>query len=580
MASSLRLVLMAATAMTVTLTAASAVQAQTAERRTSTDWTLDTGHPRTPEQLAMRFDVADLSIKVMPQTRTIEGVATLTFTAQAPLDRLVVELDTVFDVASVSVDGIEVPADTWTNPEGRMTVPLPRTLATGQTAELRIAYSGAPRVAVNAPWDGGFVWSRAPGGKPWIATAVQGDGCDLFWPCIDHPMSEPGRVDLHITVPSDLSAPSNGRFLGKQDHGDGWTTWNWTAREPNNYAIALTVGPYVELTGAYESRFGNTIPLYFWHLDSVDPARAAGLFAEFGQQLEFFERMIGPFPFADEKMGVVETPHLGMEHQTINAYGNGYKKDVHGYDWLLQHELAHEWFGNQLTNVTWDDMWLHEGFGTYMQPLYARYLNGERNYQAQLLEQRTNLVNRYPIVSGRPMTEEQVYEGEVGPGNDIYYKGSLVLHTLRLLIGDEAFYEAIRRLVYGRPDPQPGNFEPRFATTQDFVVIVEQVTGRDLGWFFDAYLYQAALPDLKTTRTGDVLTLEWVTGDGGAFPVPVEVEVDGQITTVAMTGNRGTLQVPADAHILIDPLNKVLRRLDSIDDYNAWIEQQRARSRR
>jgi aminopeptidase N len=571
---------MAATAMTVALTVAPSVQAQTAGARTSTEWTLDTGHPRTPEQLAMRFDVADLSIKVMPQTRTIEGVATLTFTAEAPLDRLVVELDTVFDVASVSVDGVDVAAGTWTNPEGRMTIPLAQPLAAGETARLRIAYSGAPRVAVNAPWDGGFVWSRAPGGKPWIATAVQGDGCDLFWPCIDHPMSEPGRVDLHITVPSDLSAPSNGRFLGKQDHGDGWTTWNWTARDPNNYAIALTVGPYVELTGTYESRFGNTIPLHFWHLDSADPTRAAGLFAEFGQQLEFYERVIGPFPFADEKMGVVETPHLGMEHQTINAYGNGYKKDDTGYDWLLHHELAHEWFGNQMTNVTWDDMWLHEGFGTYMQPLYTRYLNGERNYQATMNEQRTALVNRYPIVSGRPLTEEQVYEGEVGPGNDIYYKGSQILHTLRLLIGDAAFYEATRRLVYGRPDPQPGNFEPRFATTQDFVTIVEQVTGREMSWFFDAYLYQATLPDLKTTRQGDLLSLEWVTGDGGPFPMPIEVEVDGQVTSLAMTGNRGSLSVPADAHVLIDPMNKVLRRLDAVDAYNAWVEEQRARVRR
>ena len=580
MASPLRLVLMATSAMTVSLTAAEATQAQTTGGRTSTEWTLDTGHPRTPEQLAMRFDVADLSIKVMPQTRTIEGVATLTFTAETPLDRLVVELDTVFDVASVSVDGAEVPAGTWTNPEGRMTIPLARPLAAGETARLRIAYSGAPRVAVNAPWDGGFVWSRAPGGKPWIATAVQGDGCDLFWPCIDHPMSEPGRVDLHITVPSDLSAPSNGRFLGKQDHGDGWTTWNWTARDPNNYAIALTVGPYVELTGTYESRFGNTIPLHFWHLDSADPARAAGLFAEFSQQLEFYERVIGPFPFADEKMGVVETPHLGMEHQTINAYGNGYKKDDTGYDWLLHHELAHEWFGNQMTNVSWDDMWLHEGFGTYMQPLYTRYLNGERNFQATMNEQRTALVNRYPVVSGRPLTEEQVYEGDVGPGNDIYYKGSQILHTLRLLIGDAAFYEATRRLVYGRPDPQPGNFEPRFATTQDFVTIVEQVTGREMSWFFDAYLYQAALPDLKTTRQGDMLALEWVTGNGGPFPMPIEVEVDGQVTTLAMTDNRGTLSVPADAHVLIDPMNKVLRRLDAVDAYNAWVEEQRARVRR
>ncbi|WP_336622705.1 hypothetical protein [Brevundimonas sp.] len=186
-----------------------------AEQRTSTAFTMDTGGPRTPEQLAMRFDVADLAIKVMPDEKAIEGVATLTFTATAPLDRLVVELDTRFDVSEVAIDGQPLSPGDWVNPEGRMTITLPRRLGEGQSVDLRITYAGKPHVARNAPWDGGFVWSRAPGGEPWIATAIQGDGCDLFWPCIDHPMAEPGRVDLHITIPSNLSAPANGLFLGK-----------------------------------------------------------------------------------------------------------------------------------------------------------------------------------------------------------------------------------------------------------------------------------------------------------------------------------------------------------------------------
>ena len=228
---------------------APALAQEAAEQRTSTEFTMDTGGPRTPEQLAMRFDLADLAIKVMPDDKAIEGVATLTFTATAPLDRLVVELDTRFDVSEVAIDGRVLSPRDWVNPEGRMTVSLPRRLRAGQSVDLRIAYAGKPHVARNAPWDGGFVWSTAPGGEPWIATAIQGDGCDLFWPCIDHPMAEPGRVDLHITIPSNLSAHAKGRFLGKEDHGDGWTTWNWTANQPNNYAISLTVGPYVELSG-------------------------------------------------------------------------------------------------------------------------------------------------------------------------------------------------------------------------------------------------------------------------------------------------------------------------------------------
>jgi aminopeptidase N len=535
--------------------------------RESTDFTLATDQPRTPEQEAVRFDLADLSIRVIPDEKRIEGVAVLDFTATAPLSVLPLELDTLLPISSVQVDGreLEQGEDGWRNPDGRLWIDLGRDLAPGDKVRIRIAYAGAPRVAPRAPWDGGFVWATTVDGKPWIATAVQPEGCDLFWPCIDSPLAEPGRVDLHITVPSDLAAPSNGRFLGKTDHGDGWTTWNWSAHQPNTYAIALNIGPYDEITADYRSRFGNTIKLSYWYLRTDDAANVRSLFAEFAPMLDFYEATVGPFPFADEKMGVVETPHLGMEHQTINAYGNGYRLDGKGYDWLLHHELAHEWFGNQMTNANADDMWLHEGLGSYMQPLYLRWLHGDRYFQAELLDQRNGLINRFPVVSGVPKSEDEVYKGDVGPGLDIYNKGSLIAHSLRLLIGDEAFFRSVTRLVYGRPDPRPGNFAPRYATTNEFLAIVNEESGQDLNWFFRGYLYNAALPDLRQTREGDTLRLEWVTGDGGVFPMPVEIEVDGRVTTVPMTGGRGQITVPAGAHILIDPESKVLRRLDFIE---------------
>ena len=540
---------------------------ETTPARDSTPFTLSSGTPRTPEQLALRFDKADLSFKLLPETQSIEGIAVLDFTATAPAAAIVVELDTLFAISSIAVDGQTVAG--WSNPEGRLTIPLPQPLAAGQTASVRIAYAGRPHQAQRAPWDGGFVWAKTPDGQPWIASAVQGEGCDLIWPCVDHPQGEPDRVDLHITIPSNLSAPANGRFLGKADNGDGTTTWNWTARQPDTYAISLNVGPFVEMAADYPSRFDNLIPLRFWHLISDDPAKAAALFAEFPKQLDFYEATVGPFPFGDEKMGVVETPHLGMEHQTINAYGNGYKLDGKGYDWLLQHELAHEWFGNQLTNADWDDMWLHEGFGTYMQPLYARWLNGERAMQSELQTMRLTLSNRFPVVSGKPQDAGAVYNAETGPGLDLYYKGALIAHTLRLYIGDDAFYESLRRLVYGRPDPKPGNFQPRYATTPEYISIVNEVTGRDLGWFFDAYLYQAALPDLVMTRDGERVTLEWKTGNGRPFPLPVEVEVDGQSRPLPMTNGRATFTAPANAHILLDPGSKVLRRLEHLEQWKA-----------
>ena len=527
-----------------------------------TTTTAASGLPRAPEQEAVTFELADLAFKVDPARKFLDGDARLTFRADKPVDRLVVDLDRNYKIDLVELDGQVVDATRWRNPEGRMTVDLSKPLAAGTRTTLRIRYAGSPHVADKAPWDGGFVWATAPTGEPWVATAVQGEGCDLLWPCIDHPQGEPLEVVQHVTVPAPLVAAGNGIAEGMDEKG-GWRTYHWRAKQPNSYAIALNIGPYELLQADYKSRYGNTIPLRFWHLKG-NKAKAEGLFAEFAPMLDFFEEMIGPYPFADEKMGVVETPHLGMEHQTINAYGNEYKKADAGYDWLLQHEFAHEWFGNQLTNVDWDDLWLHEGFGSYMQPLYLQWLRGDMEYMAALMKMRAALVNQYPVVSGRAMTEHDVSKKERGPGNDVYYKGALMLHTLRGLIGDEAFFRATRELVYGTDTPKPGNFKPRYASTSDFIASVERITGKDCRWFFDAYLRSAALPQLLVTRVTDGLSLRWKTEADKPFPLPVQVRAGDKLVDVPMTEGRGHVDLPANASYTLDPHSKVLRELPHI----------------
>jgi aminopeptidase N len=267
---------------------------------------------------------------------------------------------------------------------------------------------------------------------------------------------------------------------------------------------------------------------------------------------------------------VVETPHLGMEHQTINAYGNAYKKDGFGFDWLLQHEFAHEWFGNQLTNADNDDMWLHEGFGSYMQPLYSQWLHGDMEYMSRLNTQRLAVRNKFPIVSDRPLKEDAVYNGERGPGNDIYYKASNVLHTLRALVGDEAFFKITRIAVYGRDDPKPGNFAPRYLSTRDFVRIVDEVTGRDFGWFFDVYLYQAAPPELIERRDGADLVLQWKTPGEKPFPMPVEVKIGGKLVTVPMADGSGRVTVGDAVPVIVDPASKILRRQPYVEVFQTW----------
>ncbi|MGH6616948.1 M1 family metallopeptidase [Sphingomonas sp.] len=528
------------------------------------------GGPIDPEQAKLQLDTVDLAIEVMPASQSIAGVATLDFTAKAQLTSLVIDLDRNLPVSAIAIDGKPLQRSAWVNPEGRLTITLPAPVPVDGKVTAKISYGGTPHVAVRAPWDGGFVWSKTPAGLPWIATAVQGEGCDLFWPCLDFPTAEPRSVDLHITVPKGLKAPSNGVLLGVDKLADGRTRWNWRARHPNMYAIALNIAPYEDITATYQSRFGNSFPMTYWYLPGEDK-QARALFAEFAPTVDFFERTIGPYPFGDEKVGVVETPHKGMEHQTINGYGNEYAKAPEGFDWLFQHEFAHEWFANQLTVADWDDMWLHEGYATYMQPLYGRWREGEARYAAMMLASRADIINNAPIVSGKPRAEEDVYQGDRGgPGLDIYYKALWMLHTLRYLIGDQAFGDVTRLAVYGRIDPKPGNFAPRYCSTAEYQKIVEQVTGVDYRWFFDVYLRQAALPELVETRAGGKLTLSWKVPGNLPFPMPVDIQIDGRDTRLAMTGGSNTIDISPDAHVVVDPDSRILKRSIAVEDLQAW----------
>lgn len=543
-----------------------------------TDFTRNSGAPRTPEQMAVTFEHADLSIRVDPVRHWIEGDAKLTFALTAPLKQIVLDLDRNLPVDSVEVDGKPVARSGWRNPTGQLTVDLPQPLAAGAQTTVRVVYHGSPHTAVHAPWDGGFVWATTPDGKPWIATAVEGEGCDLFWPCIDHPMGRPKLVDEHITVPAPLVAVGNGVAVGMSE-ANGMRTYHWRSHDVSTYGVALNIAPYHELSDSYTSRFGNVIPMHYWYVD--DTKKASELFAEFPHMLDFLESAIGPYPFGAEKMGVAETPFKGMEHQTVNAYGNEYAKNPYGYDDLLQHELAHEWFGNQMTNANWDDMWLHEAFATYMQPAYAESLGGKQAYFASLMGLRARITDKHPIVSGKPRREEDVYSDDRGgPGQDIYNKGALMLHTLRGLIGDEAFYRSARMLVYGTDHPVPGNFKPRYGTTKEYIDIVDQVTGKDMHWFFNVYLYQAALPDLQVTREGQHLRLTWSVPGKGPFPMPVDVRVGDHVVTLPMADGHGEVTLPDPLTTYsVDPDSKLLRRDAGMEAYRDYMDKRNAKAK-
>jgi aminopeptidase N len=520
------------------------------------------------------FDVVyyGLDVEVLPKRRQLAGEATVRFTAVEDLDEI--ELDLYPDLKTTAVVAGDAAAD-FVHDGGKLIVTLPEAVAAGESAEVVVSYAGRPHTAENPPWKGGFVWSTTDDGHPWLATAVQGRGCDLWWPCKDHFSDKPDAVDLRFTVPAGVSAVSNGVLVEETRTADGRGVFHWRIDNPlSPYNVALNVGPFVRVREEYESVNGVPVALEFWALPENEEKARRLLQEDARPQLAFFERLLGPYPWANEKVGFVETPHLGMEHQTINAYGNQYKVDPHGYDWLLQHELAHEWFGNLITHERANDAWLHEGFGSYMQPVYSAEVIGDMAYGHQLYEAYLRQKNCGAIVRDGEIDVEIAFEG-----GDIYSKGSWTLHTLRGLIGDDAFWRAVRRLLYDTAEPWSLTppFPPRYRSTEDFARFAAEESGRDLGWFFDVYVRSAQPPELTSERTEAGLWLQWTTEDDRPFPMPIPVAVNGTQTLVAMEDGEGFVAATRDDRVRIDPGLTVLRKLPIIGSCEEQTEEGRKR---
>lgn len=511
------------------------------------------GGPLLPEQAA--YDVAyyDLALRIDPADSTIAGSLEVHARVVQPLPVLVLDLDTVYAVTSVATAGPRGGPLPFQRKGGRLWITLPRTLQPGERVAARIEYRGRPR-------PGAFVWARTPSGKPWVGSSCELTGADVWWPVKDHPSDEPDSMALHFTVPAGLVAVSNGRSRGVTGNRDGSRTFHWFVSTPiNNYGVSVYLAPYVTVTMTYRSITGQVMPVTFWALPE-DSAKARARLPEFLDHLRFFEELAGPYPFRSDKYGIAEAPYLGMEHQTIIAYGAGFRNDAMarvdwGFDGLHQHELAHEWFGNMLTPPDFNDLWLHEGFAQYMQPLYAESRLGRARALEQLRIYRERIRNEQPVAMRGPKTTREAYNG------DIYYKGALVLHSLRYLLGDVAFRTLLRTWTYPAP-PVPvtnARCRCRFVTTDDFVRHASRIAGRDLAWFFELYVRQPALPRLVTARQGDALELRWETPGSLPFPMPVEVRVNGVARRVEMPDGRARVAVPAGARVEVDPDGWVLK---------------------
>ncbi|HYJ91362.1 MAG TPA: M1 family aminopeptidase, partial [Pyrinomonadaceae bacterium] len=316
----------------------------------------------------------------------------------------------------------------------------------------------------------------------------------------------------------------------------------------------------------YKSIAGDTLPIVFYVLPE-DYDKAPRLIEEQKKYLAYYEKYLGPYPFRTQKVGIVETPHLGMEHSTDIAYGNKFQFNVDGTDWLLLHEFGHEWWANLVTAADWKDFWLHEGFQSYMDTLYQEYLHGQEAYLTAMAARVKSLKNIQPVAPREPKISYQVYMDApdyTKSDGDIYGKGALFLHTLRYLIGDKAFFNALHHMAYPTKvmETYTDGRQERLVTTDDFLTIAEQDSGMKLDWFFELYLRQPKLPKLLITNAEfgkpGVLNLQWETPNNMPFPMPVDVEISGKIHRVEMPNGRASVPFTG-ATPVVDPKGWVLK---------------------
>ncbi|MGA3245512.1 MAG: M1 family aminopeptidase [Bacteroidota bacterium] len=511
----------------------------------------DSGGPLLREQAAYDVKFYRLKFTIDTTTHTIVGNALVRALATDTLSTLVLDLSSTMTVESV-VWKVQRQFGTslqFTRPNGRIWISLPYIVQKNDTVSVEVSYHGKPKVSANPPWDDGFVWNRTKTGEVWAGVACEEEGADVWWPCKDHPSDEPDSVDLYFTVPASLTCVSNGRLLDITDAGST-KTFHWYVSEPiNNYCVTFYLGPFQKILIQYQSVTGEMIPSEYWFLPyNVD--KAIQFAPTFLKDLRFFEEVCGPFPFRSEKYGLADAPYWGMEHQTIVAYGNNFALNSYGFDYIHLHEVAHEWWGNLVTAKDWSDVWIHEGFATYMEALFVEKMSGSARYKSYMAGMKPNIQNRTAVAPATSSSAATMFAS-----NDIYYKGAWILHTLRHHLGDSVFFALFRRFAY--PDPAMESVtngkQCRLASTDDYLQIAEQVTAKKLDWFFNLYLRQPALPRLQYSKLGTVLKLKWVTPNNLPFFLPVDVQIDTNKVRVEMSDGTGTVSVAAGSSYQIDP---------------------------
>lgn len=479
----------------------------------------------------------DLSITPDYNKKTIAGKTTIQYKVlpNQKSDYLQIDLQKPLTIDTLFYDDklyINYPAKPYYNEGNVWHIPLPKA-QTNSVHSITIVYHGNPRIAVMPPWDGGWIFTKDGKGRPWMTVACQGLGASVWYPCKDHQSDEPDNgATLTINVVDSLVAVGNGRLKEKKSN-NGMTTWTWEVKSPiNNYNIIPYIGKYVNFTDTLNGEKGN-LDCSYWVMDyNLEKAKK-----QFGRDvkpmLHCFEYWFGPYPFYEDGYKLVESSHLGMEHQSATAYGNHY---VNGYyiggntgtdlsgsgwgmkwDYIIVHESGHEWFANNVTTNDIADMWVHEGFTDYSEPLFVECLYGKKAADEYTQGLRSNIDNDKPVIGPYGVNKRG--------SDDMYAKGANMLHTIRQVIDDE---EKFRQILRGLNK----DFYHKTVDSKDVEKYMSQKSGKDLSKIFDQYLRTIKIPELEYQLTkrkdgpdGYYLKYKW-NNTIDEFAMPVRIFAD------------------------------------------------------
>jgi len=462
-----------------------------------------------------------LNVRVDPEKKTISGSNTIRFQMLEDDNRIQLDLYANLNVDRIVFGKTELKYSRELN---TVFIDFPSALKAGREYEIEFHYSGTPTETGRF---GGFSFGQDAAGKPWIVTACEGQGASIWWPNKDQWRDEVSEMKISVAIPSELTDVSNGKFLGKTDLGDGFTRWDWHVQYPiNNYSVSLNIGNYVH----FADKLGD-LSLDFY-VQPGNLAKAKEQFAQARPMIDAYQHFFGDYPFKKDGYKLIEVPYSGMEHQSAVTYGNrfanGYlERDWTGvgvslkFDFIIIHESGHEWFGNAVSAADVSDMWIHEGWTTYLENVYVEHRFGYDDALKYVNGYKTKVQNRQPIITQRGIHRT--------PPQDMYFKGALFLHTLRSVVNDDAKWWKLLRDVFDE-------FKYRNIMTEDMVRSFNARLGRDLSPIFDQYLRRTELPVLELAFNDKEHTVayRW-RADERNFAMPIRVGERAKWQTIQPT---------------------------------------------